>query len=94
MGAVGSSNVVNWANTNTGYARQVNAETYLEGGIGQSVGGSGLSTTYPSPSPTPIVLNYLAIQDSAAVPNDVFQAQYSSDLGNNTGWVISSGPFE
>jgi len=86
MSGIGSDGVVNRANTSTGFAIQVNAETYLDGGIGQGVGGSGMSTTYPvKPS---ILLEYLAVQDSDAIPNDIFNTQYSVNLGNNSGWTF------
>jgi hypothetical protein len=87
MGAIGSDGVVNRANTSTGFALHVNSKTYLQGEVGQSVGGSGLSAIYAIPSS--IVINYIAIQDSNASPDGVFSAQNSSDLGNNTGWIFA-----
>lgn len=40
-----------------------------------------------------IVVSYLSVKDSAATPSAGFYAQYSTDAGNNTGWVIFSGSY-
>lgn len=39
-----------------------------------------------------IIVSYLNIQDSAATPNNTFQASDSIDLGNNDGWTFVSIP--
>lgn len=35
-----------------------------------------------------IIVSYLSVKDSAATPAAGFYAEYSTDAGNNTGWVI------
>ena len=36
-----------------------------------------------------MILNYLSVKDSAASPASTFYAAFSTDAGNNTGWIIS-----
>jgi len=40
-----------------------------------------------------IIASYLSVKDSAASPSGGFYAQYSTDAGNNTGWVVFSGSY-
>lgn len=40
-----------------------------------------------------VFLDYLSVQDIAITPSDTYYAQYSENLGNNTGWIFSLGKF-
>lgn len=89
MGVVGSGSVANFANTEVGYALDVNAVTTAGGLPGQYVGGAGEVNQFSGGViPTPFNLTYLDIKDSSASPGAYFYAANSVNSGNNAGWTF------